>query len=91
MEVLGPRSYKVMINSGVTVRRHVDHIKSRVAGERALEDLLVPEFELDGAADADLPENSSEPESETIAAQPAVIHRSSRVRRPPERYQPVWS
>ena len=81
MEVLGPRSYKVMINSGVTVRRHVDHIKSRVAGEWAL---VVPEFGLEGAADADLPENSSEPESETIAAQPAAIRRSSRVRRPPE-------
>ena len=91
VEVLGPRSYKVKINSGVTVRRHVDHIKSRVAGEQELEDLLVPELELEEVADADLPGNSSEPESETVAAQPAAIHRSSRIRRPPERFQPVWS
>ena len=82
MEVLGPRSYKIKISSGVSVRQHVDHIKSRVAGERELEDLLVPELE--EAANADLVGNSSEPESEAVATQPVAIRRSSRIRRPPE-------
>lgn len=33
-----------------------------MAGKRESEDLLVPELELEEAPDADLPENSSEPE-----------------------------
>ena len=88
VEVLGSRSYKIKISSGASVRRHVDHIKSRAAREQELEDLLVPELE--EAADADLPGNS-EPELEAVATQPVAIRRSSRIRRPPERFQPVWS
>ena len=66
----------------------MDHIKSRAAGEQELEDLLVPELE--EAADANLPGNS-EPELEAVATQPVAIRRSSHIRRPPERFQPVWS
>jgi hypothetical protein len=75
----------------MTVRRHVDHIKSRVAGEQESNDLCVPELELEGEANAELPGNSSEPESDAVAASPVAVRRSSRIRRPPERFQPVWS
>ena len=88
MEVLGPRSYKIKISSGASVRRHVDHIKSRAAGEQELEDLLVPELE--EVANAD-PSGNSEPELDAVATQPVTIRRSSCIRRPPERFQPVWS
>ena len=87
VKVLDPRSYKIKISSGASVRRQVDHIKSRAA-EQELEDLLVPELE--EAAYAYLPGNS-EPELEAVATQPVAIRRSSHIRRPPDRFQPVWS
>jgi hypothetical protein len=71
VEVLGPRSYEIEIKSGVTVRRHVDHIKSRVAGEQESNDLSMPELELEGEeANAGLPGNSSEPEPDMVATPP---------------------
>ena len=86
-KVLGPCSYYIMINSGVTVRRHVDHIKSCVAGERAL---VVPELELEGQLmQICLRIVVSLSQRQLLPSRP--IRRSSRVRRPPERYQPVWS
>ena len=98
VEVLGPLTYLIRLDSGPEVQRHIDHIRSHVAAEtvaqESMEDVGSCSDEEDPGL-VDTPENAV-PESENQHAdaeeaehEGTSLRRSTRVRQPPDRL--MWS
>ena len=93
-DVTGPLSYKVRLNDGTEVRRHVDSVKQRtsfVVVAEETSDFEGPYINSESVSDHNTP-------SELVSSTPSIIEptgqselstglrRSSRIRRPPQRY-----
>ena len=93
-DVTGPLSYKVRLNDGTEVRRHVDSVKQRtsfVVVAEETSDFEGPYINSESVADHNTP-------SELVSSTPSIteptgqselstgLRRSSRIRRPPQRY-----
>ena len=85
-KTLGSRSFLVRLDRGVTVRRHLDHIKARYtqATESPEVDLAFGPFNPTERTE-ELSGTCPDTESPVINS---GIRRSSRIRRPPERFTP---
>jgi len=83
-DITGPLSYKIKLNDGTVIRRHVDHLRIRNSApqqdsftEQDFDDsFMFPQSQLTKTS----PNVPSEPN------QPPVLRRSTRVRHPPVRY-----
>ena len=93
VEQTGPVSFRVRLDDGRVVRRHVDHVRSRRVSER--EELSVPEIESSSEPLLELPLEL--PTEEPVQMDPpvvlehereppaAVLRRSDRIRKSPEK------
>uniref|UniRef100_A0A1X7SDU4 Uncharacterized protein n=1 Tax=Amphimedon queenslandica TaxID=400682 RepID=A0A1X7SDU4_AMPQE len=86
IEQRGPRSYLIELNNGCVVRRHMDHIRSRVEDD---ENENQGHEENDDWTD-DLSSSSEQETTEipTTADPHSPPRRSTRARRPPDRLAP---
>ena len=85
-EITGPISYKVKLNDGSIIRRHVDHIRIRhsppqqaISAESAIDDSFMFPQSQPISTSPNCP-------TETAPQQPQLLRRSTRVRHPPTRY-----
>ena len=93
-DVTGPLSYKVRLNDGTEVRRHVDSVKQRTSSVVVAEetsDFEGPYISSESVADHNTPselvsstQSITEPTGQSELA--TGLRRSSRIRRPPQRY-----
>ena len=77
----GPLSFKVTLDDDRVVRRHIDHVRSRMSSDIPVEAVTsVPSDVLPFSMDDD-PEQHSEP----VTSENNTVRRSSRISRPPTR------
>ena len=83
-KVLGPLTYHVMSDSGITWKRHVDHLRSRYSDSGTAEQSSDDEV--------DTPALSEPPAAPTVSENPAHAgtRHSTRTRAPMDRYQPTF-
>ena len=81
-EKTGPLSYKVSLDDGRIIRRHVDHIRHRSATREPAG--VDNQFDLIPSQPTIVPPASSSPQP----VQRSTLRRSNRNRRPPDRYSP---
>ena len=84
VKVLGPLSFEIETNDGTTVRRHIDHIRSRHTQSKDA-DKTSQQLQDDWIEFPDkLP--TPHPDNSTPEVDPPILRRSSRISHPPIRY-----
>ena len=85
-KTLGSRSFLITLDQGMTVRRHLDHIKARYnkTTEAPEDDSAFGPFDPPGETEEP---GGACPDMESLAADSGV-RRSSRIRHPPDRFTP---
>lgn len=81
-------SYEIELSDGTKVRRHIDHIHSRLTTQDPSNCASTPDHPSDWIAISDIPlsDNIPVPDPDPPPEQPPLLHRSSRASHPPDRY-----
>jgi len=84
----GPLSYLVKLLNGKLVRRHVDHVKSRLSNTDVVDCDDFDDFLITGNQQGSPVVEQSEQSSNTEEPVTVELRRSTRVRQPPKRWSP---